>query len=61
MNVTLEFLFAAAGLFVLVWAIVGHGSVPARLGAIAFGILALIIALILRSEAHEDRDWHRDW
>jgi hypothetical protein len=61
MNVTIEFLFVAVGLFCLVWAITGRGNGWARAGAGIFGALALIIGLILRSEAHEDRDGHRDW
>jgi hypothetical protein len=60
MNVTLEFLFVAAGWFCLVWAITGRGNGVARIGAGLFGVLALIIGLILRSEAHEDRDGHRE-
>jgi hypothetical protein len=62
MTATIEFLFVAAGLFCLVWAIVGHGNVAARIGAGIFGILALIVVMILRGDARDDHDWyHRDY
>jgi hypothetical protein len=61
MTVTLEMLFAAAGVFALLWAITGHGGVAARLFAVVFGVLAVFLALILRSEARDDYRSRRDW
>ena len=46
MNIVID-LFVAAGLFALLWAIIGHGSAGARAGAGAFGVLALTVAAIL--------------
>ena len=46
MNIVID-LFVAAGLFALLWAIIGGGSAPARAGAATFGVLALTVAAIL--------------
>jgi hypothetical protein len=61
MTVTLEMLFAAAGVFALLWAITGDGRLVARFFAVVFGVVAVIIALILRSDAHDGYGRHRDW
>jgi hypothetical protein len=61
MSVTLEFLFAAAGLLAIMWAITGDGRLVSRMFAVVFGILAVIIALVLRSDAHDGYGRRRDW
>jgi len=40
MNFTIEFLFVAAGLFCLVWAIVGRGNGVARASGTSLGFCA---------------------
>jgi hypothetical protein len=52
-------LFVLFGLIALLWAIVGGGSAGARVGAGAFGVLALTIAAILG--AGQDDRYHRDY
>jgi hypothetical protein len=58
---TIEFLFVAAGLFCLVWAITtSHGSRAAKVGAGGFGLFALLVGLFLGAGERRD-DWRRDW
>jgi hypothetical protein len=58
MNIVID-LFVLFGLLAILWAIVGGGSAPARVGAGAFGVLALTIAAILG--AGQDDRYHRDY
>jgi hypothetical protein len=54
MNIVVD-LFVLFGLLAILWAIVGGGSAPARVGAGAFGVLALAIAAVLAAGREDDR------
>ena len=58
MNIVID-LFVAAGLFALLWAIIGGGSAPARAGAATFGVLLTIAAIL--GAGREDDYRRRDW